>query len=84
MSLYEIKSDNFLPADVRQWEYIAYCLSQLTFTEKGIKKLIELFKTYEHVLCEDCIMDHFRSIVSKVLWYYVLIFHDFFLRLFLA
>ncbi|KAJ8760176.1 hypothetical protein K2173_011032 [Erythroxylum novogranatense] len=51
--------------DVRQWEYISYCLSQLTFTEKGIKKLIELFKAYEHVLAQDSVMDHFKSIINK-------------------
>ncbi|OIV89887.1 hypothetical protein TanjilG_14343 [Lupinus angustifolius] len=51
--------------DVRQWEYIAYCLSQLSFTEKGMKKLIDLFKTYEHVLSEDSVMDHFRNILNK-------------------
>ncbi|CAH9068843.1 unnamed protein product [Cuscuta epithymum] len=51
--------------DVRQWEYISYCLSQLTFNEKSIKKLIELFKAYEHALCEDTVMDHFRNIINK-------------------
>ncbi|KAL5123839.1 Condensin complex subunit 1 [Glycine soja] len=51
--------------DVRQWEYISYCLSQLSFTEKGMKKLIELFKSYEHVLSEDSVMDHFRNILNK-------------------
>ncbi|KAK7279107.1 hypothetical protein RJT34_24151 [Clitoria ternatea] len=51
--------------DVRQWEYISYCLSQLSFTEKGMKKLIELFKTYEHILSEDSVMDHFRNILNK-------------------
>ncbi|KAG1371126.1 condensin complex subunit 1 [Cocos nucifera] len=51
--------------DIREWECIAYCLSQLTFSEKGIKKLIESLKAYEHVLCEDSVMDHFRSIISK-------------------
>ncbi|KAI4348619.1 hypothetical protein L6164_009323 [Bauhinia variegata] len=51
--------------DVRQWEHISYCLSQLTFTEKGMKKLIELFKTYEHVLSEDIVMDHFKNILNK-------------------
>ncbi|KAJ7972141.1 Condensin complex subunit 1 [Quillaja saponaria] len=50
---------------VRQWEYISYCLSQLAFTEKGVKKLIESFKTYEHVLSEDSVMDHFRNIINK-------------------
>ncbi|KAI7998661.1 Condensin complex subunit 1 [Camellia lanceoleosa] len=51
--------------NTRQWEYISYCLSQLTFTEKGVKKLMELFKTYEHVLSEDSVMDNFRNIVNK-------------------
>ncbi|KAF6154607.1 hypothetical protein GIB67_010940 [Kingdonia uniflora] len=51
--------------DVKQWECIAYCLSQLTFTEKGIKKLIESFKSYEHVLSEDSVMDNFKNIITK-------------------
>ncbi|KAM7260107.1 hypothetical protein ACFE04_015848 [Oxalis oulophora] len=51
--------------DVRQWEYMSYCLSQLTFTEKGMKKLIDLFKTYEHALSEDSVMDHFKNIINK-------------------
>lgn len=49
-----------------QWENISYCLSQLSFTEKGVKKLIESFKTYEHALSEDSVMDHFRNIINKV------------------
>ncbi|XP_022158546.1 condensin complex subunit 1 [Momordica charantia] len=52
-------------SDVRQWEYISYCLSQLGFTEKGMKKLIDSFKTYEHVVLEDSVMEHFKSIVNK-------------------
>ncbi|KAM1432360.1 hypothetical protein TB2_014139 [Malus domestica] len=51
--------------DIRQWEYISYCLSQLAFTEKGMKKLIESFKTYKQVLSEDSVMDHFRNIINK-------------------
>ncbi|CAI0374530.1 unnamed protein product [Linum tenue] len=51
--------------DVKQWEYIAYCLAQLTFTEKGMKKLIESFKTYEHVLSEDSVIEHFKTIITK-------------------
>ncbi|XP_050228689.1 condensin-1 complex subunit CAP-D2 [Mercurialis annua] len=50
---------------VKQWEYISYCLAQLAFTEKGMRKLIESFKTYEHALSEDSVADHFRSIISK-------------------
>ncbi|KAM0947830.1 putative armadillo-like helical, condensin complex subunit 1 [Dioscorea sansibarensis] len=52
-------------SDKTQWECIAYCLSQLTFTEKGMKKLMESFKTYEHVLLEDSVVDHFKNIISK-------------------
>ncbi|PIN18314.1 hypothetical protein CDL12_09019 [Handroanthus impetiginosus] len=52
-------------SDVKQWEYISYCLSQLAFTEKSMRKLIESFKAYEHVLCEDTVMDNFRNIVNK-------------------
>ncbi|KAG7017649.1 Condensin complex subunit 1 [Cucurbita argyrosperma subsp. argyrosperma] len=52
-------------SDVKQWEYISYCLSQLGFTEKGMKKLIDSFKTYEHAVSEDSVMEHFKSIISK-------------------
>ncbi|KAL5546545.1 hypothetical protein UlMin_006232 [Ulmus minor] len=51
--------------DTIQWEYISYCLSQLTFTEKGMKKLMELFKTYEHALSEDSVLGHFKAILNK-------------------
>ncbi|XP_010246866.1 PREDICTED: condensin complex subunit 1 isoform X2 [Nelumbo nucifera] len=51
--------------DVKQWEDISYCLSQLTFTEKGVKKLMESFKTYEHILSEDSVMEHFKNIIAK-------------------
>lgn len=51
--------------DINQCECLAYCLSQLAFTEKGMKKLIELFKTYEHALCGDAVMDHFRNIINR-------------------
>lgn len=51
--------------DITQWEYISYCLSQLAFTEKGIKKLMESFKTYEHTLSEVSVIDHFKNIINK-------------------
>ncbi|XP_076908529.1 condensin-1 complex subunit CAP-D2-like [Bidens hawaiensis] len=51
--------------DAKQWENISYCLSQLSFTDKGIKKLIDSFKVYEHVLSNDTVMEHFRSIINK-------------------
>ncbi|KAB2631156.1 condensin complex subunit 1 [Pyrus ussuriensis x Pyrus communis] len=51
--------------DIRRWEYISYYLSQLAFTKKRMKKFIESFKTYEHVLSEDSVMNHFRNIINK-------------------
>jgi condensin complex subunit 1 len=32
-----------------------------------MKKLIDSFKTFEHVLSEDSVMDNFKSIIIKVL-----------------
>ncbi|KAL0383464.1 UNVERIFIED_CONTAM: Condensin complex subunit [Sesamum calycinum] len=52
-------------SDIRQWEYISYCLSQLAFTEKSMRKLMESFKAYEHVLSEDTVMEKFRNIINK-------------------
>lgn len=57
-------------ADGKQWEYISYSLSLLTFTEKGIKKLIESFKSYEHALAEDLVTENFRSIINKVRFFW--------------
>ncbi|KAL0905743.1 hypothetical protein M5K25_024181 [Dendrobium thyrsiflorum] len=51
--------------DNKQWECIACCLSQLTFSERGLKKLVESFKAYEHALSEDSVMDYFRAIINK-------------------
>ncbi|XP_020579522.1 condensin complex subunit 1 [Phalaenopsis equestris] len=51
--------------DNKQWECIACCLSQLTFSERGLKKLVESFKSYEHALSEDSVMDYFRTIINK-------------------
>lgn len=52
-------------SDVKQWEYISYCLSQLTFTEKSMRKLMDSFKIYEHALSKESVMDHFRNLISK-------------------
>lgn len=51
--------------DKKQWVDIAYCLSQLTYTEKGYKKLADLFKSYEHALSEDAVIEYFKSITNK-------------------
>ncbi|CAI9099685.1 OLC1v1036544C1 [Oldenlandia corymbosa var. corymbosa] len=51
--------------DAKQWEYMSYCLSQLAFSEKSMKKLMESLKSFEHALSNDTVMDHLRSIINK-------------------
>ncbi|MBA0591390.1 hypothetical protein Gorai_020068, partial [Gossypium raimondii] len=46
-------------------QFLIGSIKKLSFTEKGVKKLIESFKTYEHALSEDSVMDHFRNIINK-------------------
>ncbi|KAG8372081.1 hypothetical protein BUALT_Bualt12G0029400 [Buddleja alternifolia] len=65
-SLVEKLCNRFTGAsDTKQWEYISYCLSQLAFTEKSMRKLIESFKAYEHILSEDVVMENFKNIINK-------------------
>ncbi|MCO5559135.1 hypothetical protein L7F22_012727 [Adiantum nelumboides] len=52
-------------AEPKQWQNIAYCLSQLTYTDKGIKKLADLLKSYQHALAVEEVLNHFKMIVSK-------------------
>ncbi|KAI5084153.1 hypothetical protein GOP47_0000322 [Adiantum capillus-veneris] len=52
-------------AEPKQWQNIAYCLSQLTYTDKGIKKLADLLKSYQHALAVEEVLNHFKVIVTK-------------------
>ncbi|MCO5547427.1 hypothetical protein L7F22_000876 [Adiantum nelumboides] len=52
-------------AEPKQWQNIAYCLSQLTYTDKGIKKLADLLKSYQHALAVEEVLSHFKMIVTK-------------------
>jgi condensin complex subunit 1 len=51
---------------VKQWRDIAYCLAQLKFTERGLKKLVDQYKSYQDTLFDDEVVEHFRTIISKV------------------
>ena len=53
--------------DQRQWRDIAYCLNNLTLSEKGIKKLLEEqnFKAFADKLYDDDIANSFHQIVAK-------------------
>lgn len=54
--------------DTKQWKDLSYCMAQLTYTDKSLKKLIELFPKYQNALGEAEVVEHFKSIVAKV-WY---------------
>eukprot|EP00250_Pteridium_aquilinum_P008672 c18119_g1_i1 orf=229-4548(+) len=51
--------------DSKQWQNIAYCLAQLTYTDKGIKKLADLLKNFQHALAVEEVLNHFKAIISK-------------------
>lgn len=52
-------------SDVKQWKDLSYCMAQLTYTDKSLKKMIELFPKYQNALGEEEVVEHFRSIVAK-------------------
>ncbi|XP_024543850.1 condensin complex subunit 1 isoform X1 [Selaginella moellendorffii] len=52
-------------SDRAQWQAIAYCLSQLTFTDKAMKRLIDLFKQFANALVDEQVLDSFKTICSK-------------------
>ena len=51
--------------DAAQWKNIAFCLTQLPLSEKGLKKLADNFKLYKHALVDAEVASLFAGIVSK-------------------
>jgi len=51
--------------DVKQWRDIAYCLSQLNYSEKAVKKLSELFRLFKDKLADADVYDSFVAVVQK-------------------
>lgn len=45
--------------DEREWKNCSYCLSQLSYNEKGLRKLIEFYENYREKLSNPEIMDNF-------------------------
>lgn len=41
-------------------------MAQLTYTDKSLKKMIDLFPKYQNALGEEEVVEHFRNIVVKV------------------
>ena len=49
----------------RQWRDLAFCLSLLSYNERGIRKLQENFACFHDKLAEDDVYQCFMVIVSK-------------------
>ncbi|KAL4434047.1 hypothetical protein ABPG75_000488 [Micractinium tetrahymenae] len=48
-----------------QWHSIAFCLTQLPLSEKGLKKLSESFRFYKHTLHDEEVAAAITSIIQK-------------------
>lgn len=46
-------------------------MAQLNYTDKSLKRIIELIPKFQNALGEEEVVEHFRSIVSKVLYFSV-------------
>jgi hypothetical protein len=55
--------------DPKQWRDLGYCLAQLSYTEKGLRKIIDLFPKYQKALSEHEVVEHFRTIIVKVIYF---------------
>ncbi|KAL2633859.1 hypothetical protein R1flu_005338 [Riccia fluitans] len=51
--------------DPRQWQSLAYCLSQLTYTQSCLRRLSDSSKLYEHALVDDEVFGHFKALIVK-------------------
>lgn len=51
---------------LKQRRNLAFCISELTITDKGVKKMIELVKNIKDALYDTEIFESFKKTVSKV------------------
>ncbi|KAF6340002.1 non-SMC condensin I complex subunit D2 [Rhinolophus ferrumequinum] len=50
----------------RQYRDLAYCISQLPFTERGLRKMLDNFDCFGDKLSDESIFSAFLSVVSKL------------------
>ncbi|KAL4444819.1 hypothetical protein ABPG74_016027 [Tetrahymena malaccensis] len=50
----------------REWRNCSFCLSQLSYNEKGLRKLIEFYENYREKLNDSEIMENFQNILIKL------------------
>ncbi|XP_036924212.1 condensin complex subunit 1 isoform X2 [Sturnira hondurensis] len=50
----------------RQYRDLAYCMSQLPLTERGLRKMLDNFECFGDKLSDESILDAFLSVVGKL------------------
>lgn len=50
----------------QQRRYLAFCISLLPITDKGVKKMTELIRHIKESLTDDMICDYFKTCITKV------------------
>ena len=48
-----------------QWRELAYCITQLQISDKGLKSLAEHLRCYKHCLTDATVLDTFRGIAAR-------------------
>lgn len=52
-------------SDLQQWRHMSFCLSLVSYTDKGVKKLVENFACFEDKLGDEEIYANFTELLSK-------------------
>lgn len=52
--------------DPQQWRDVSFCLSLLTFTDRAVRKMLELFRLYSNMLHDDGVYTNFQVVLDKL------------------
>lgn len=55
-----------ITAGQQQRRYLAFCISLLPITDKGVRKMIELIRHIKDSLTDDVISEYFKTCISRV------------------
>jgi condensin complex subunit 1 len=50
----------------KEWRNTAYCLTQLSYNEKGLRKLIHMFEFYREKLLDQVVNEHYKTLLTKL------------------
>lgn len=54
-----------MTTELTQRRYLAFCISELTVTEKGVRRMLELVRCVKDALYDEDIFEAFRLTVSR-------------------